>query len=386
MNKLAIVTFVLGFGGCYILLSNTQTSDNESTEISSTASSNISASNKEVSRLNKKIQTLQSQLALANSKSRKVSNLAVNTPTINTIKPVVTATTSLSAEEIETRLGEIKNLVITLKEGKDGKPLVALIKELGGFGPAAYKQIAEISSILDLDRWRGRRFSGTYNKHEYEKAIPKEIYAWALQPENFKDVGGTFRMHAYTALPYTDRDDIDSLLVSAFVKEDNRWGNRHLAGTLRDRPDEKTAQALIDELNSNLEISKDKRYAMNDVIFAMPGEVVDAYIDEQIENATDDSTRSYLTYEKLARNPANSGFLVSEVHKNTQAAKWGLKMGDTIVKYGEFSLADTSIDQAKRGTKSDQPIMITVIRDGEELVFEAKPGQIGIDGDRVTKD
>lgn len=388
MNKMAIITFFLGFGCCYLIVAKQEVKELPKKNIAlkpSKSNKKTATSNEltKINSLNQQIHSLKKRLTAEKAKNNSTATVKISTDEISDSSHDTVQ--ALTDEEIQNRLTAIKSEVELYVANKDGKALVTLVKELRNFGPAAFKQIVEIATILDTDRWREGNFSNSYNRHEFDKAFPKDIYAWALQDANFKEVGASFRIRSYTALPYTDVDNIDELLIQSFIKEDNRWGSRHLSETLSERPDEKTAQALINALYSEQEINERTREQMEEVVYGMPGSMVDDYIDQQINEATDEKRLNELKYTKIYRNPPASGFLISSIVKGSQAEKWGLKMGDTVVKYGDVELKNTSINRAKREVGDTKSITVTVLRDGQEITFEANPGQIGIDGDRVNQ-
>jgi hypothetical protein len=293
---------------------------------------------------------------------------------------------TVPAGKVAKRLAQIKDEVAGFVSSEDGKGLINLLKEMKNFGPAAYSQIAKIVSLLDRDKYKDKVFSDDYNKFELSKTLPPGIFAWALADENFEEVGATFRYRAYSALPYSDAANVEKLLVAAFIKEDSKWGLRRIKDTLKELPSEGISDSIISMLGTNPELNGDKKWHLENTLFSMPGQAVDNYIDDKIASTTDRRELDHLRYNKVKRNPVATGYLISSTSKNTQATRLGLKAGDTIVQYGDYKInKHRSIDSAKKKMRDAQSIQMVVIRDGEEMLFNFKPGQIGIDGGVVRK-
>lgn len=77
---------------------------------------------------------------------------------------------------------------------------------------------------------------------------------------------------------------------------------------------------------------------------------------------------------------------ITAVTPNSQAAKAGIQVGDLLLEYnGEKINAWEDVGRIRRKYTNNDDVTLTIERDGRQMVFSIKGGQIGIDGESAVR-
>jgi len=394
MNRFSIIALLIGLVSGYLLTTSTLQEDY-------IADSTKGTNKKTLLNLRKKFNSNQKEIKLLKSENRglklKLTNLQTKLVNIGTdihdsrIDPLTlkvstnTPKLKLTPEEIESRLKEVKELLPILVKNKDGKGLLELLGELKQMGELAYPQIVHIADLISRDTYQNNN-SFMIKLHELENIFPQEIFVWALSKEQFDQVGPSFRVRAYNSLVFSQREDIDKILVNSFLKENTRWAMRRLSRILGQRPDEITAIDLIQESTGANKFSKEKRVHLDQIIFNMPGIEVDEYLEDRLKNSKSPKEKMNFTYYKNRRHPPESGYLIRNVRKIVPAKSTGIQKGDIIISYAGISLNKTRLGQAKRKSQGKSKVEIIIKRGSKIIKKQIKSGYIGLDGSHIFKE
>jgi hypothetical protein len=156
--------------------------------------------------------------------------------------------------------------------------------------------------------------------------------------------------------------------------------------------------SIIDEQGNkvswgNVRVQGEKNYSGNSnaegvatVTFITPGEYL---VSATANGKASIASRMYLNNGSIKLTltvKAPNTCRVTEVYKDSQAAKAGVKVGDLLIEYGSVKIKNwRHVAQAKRTVKEGVETQVTVDRDGQILSFPIKGGTIGIDGEDAVR-
>ncbi len=262
---------------------------------------------------------------------------------------------------------------------KDPKRIVAYVRDLARGGrstwPQAAKALLEVARAIEADNRLG------LNITEFHKAARQDAFAplYVDAIENPQGYEAGFRRLAVRELPWTNQADVDALLAKRLVTEKDAGVARQIAGSLEDRPD----PALLNELQAAARAQTDGRirWAIVQAIDATPGDEALRALQALVASEPNKNVKHELEMAVRLRSATVAGYLITEVVPNGQAAKAGVRVGDTLASYANTAIdSNEALYKAKASVPQGSPVVLGLVRDGQTLTLTISGGQIGIDG------
>jgi hypothetical protein len=297
----------------------------------------------------------------------------------------VAAPPELLPEAIKARLEKVPAEIKGLFKAKDGKGVIALLRELGQLGPLAGKTALglafRVAQSIDDDNPIG------VNVQDFHKAVRSgdfpELYKVAL--ENPKDYDVTLRRLAARELPWTDLDGVNAIFLTQLATETDRELVGILAEALSERPTQENVDPIADALR--VQPNPRVRSMLVQALAAIPGEQATRALATYLPGETDPDVKEDAENSLRARLATVAGYLVTSVREQSQGAIAGIKVGDIVTTFGGKAINSMDdLENAKGNVLPEDQVRIGISRDGQALQVTIKGPRIGIEGRFVQPD
>jgi len=288
-----------------------------------------------------------------------------------------------SSAEKESRIAALRAQTPLWLDRGDGEAAVAALRELAAIVPEGRQAAMELALLINADvNGEGKlRLSDVQFYVGLGDPAVKTLMDWALvRPET----PSGFRVMAAWSLPWTQppsktleqfaralagepSSDVQEALVANLGRLKNPEADRLLGGILADADRDAGLRAQV---AGALATTADEGLVRGLEIAAEKDE------DPQVR----DAARAAL----VARNPPASGYLVTGTLPDSQAAAAGLRAGDVLVSYnGQATRSLDALRDAAGEASGAETVAVVVVRDGEEVTLQMRPGKLGIFGRSV---
>lgn len=312
---------------------------------------------------------------------------------VETTDPPVSAEPAVAdvddGAEARRRSAEVSRIAATLPvlfDRKDGLALVDALKELAALAPEGRAAAMELAVRIneDVSGPGDLQLSQFTFYTSLGDAAVKDLMTWSLATQG--ESTPEFRTISAWSLPWVQPPETTiAQFAEALRTEPDVNAQRgmvfNLAGMKRPAAD----QVLVDVLSdANRDATLRAQVATRLATTEDPQ--ILAALEQAASSDPDASVRSSASAALIARDPPETGYLVTGVLPDGQASASDLRAGDIVVAYdGRETRDQRALQEAAAEVGGQAAVEVVVVRGGERVTVVVNPGRLGIYGRAVER-